>query len=604
MASSLRQDKHLARLDTPGERDRLVLTSFECIEGASELFEYRINALSRESNIDFDSMLGRNCTVTFNTQGGGKRFFDGMLAEAQWLGPTSGSSKELEEHAYSLVLRPWLWLLSFRHNCLIFHEKTAPKIIEEIFGKHDFADFKNNLSRDYPELEYCVQYRESDMAFVCRLMEQNGISYYFEHSKGAHKLILADEASTFKTIDGGSRRFSPGSPDRAAKKETFHSLIPKRRFTSGKVTLKDYDFKKPSADLTADKTGDAKFENGKLEVYDYPGKYVERADGVGYATSRLNMERGFDGHFDATGDCVSCFPGALVSLTGHPDGKLNQEYLALRCVHTFSGQYYGLSDAAVGEGYQGRFELIKSDMPYAPPMVTERPVIGGAQTAEVVGDGEIHVDKYGRIRVRFHWDTQEDQSMWCRVAQVWSGKQWGGIFIPRVGMEVVVQFLEGDPDQPLVIGAVYNNENMPPFKLPDNKTIAGIKSNSSPGGGGYNELIFEDKAGKELVRMNAQKDLKSTVGHNETRSIANNRSTSVGGNDTLSVGDTLSITAGTKVEITVGTSKITMVPEKITIESLMIEINALTSLKTTALTSEHMAAALMDIKGVLVKINS
>ena len=222
----------------------------------------------------------------------------------------------------------------------------------------------------------------------------------------------------------------------------------------------------------------------------------------------------------------------------------------------------------------------------------------------MVGDGEIHVDKYGRIRVRFHWDTQEDQSMWCRVAQVWSGKQWGGIFIPRVGMEVVVQFLEGDPDQPLVIGAVYNNENMPPFKLPDNKTIAGIKSNSSPGGGGYNEFIFEDKAGKELVRMNAQKDLKSTVGHNETRSIANNRSTSVGGNDTLSVGDTLSITAGTKVEITVGTSKITMVPEKITIESLMIEINALTSLKTTALTSEHMAAALMDIKGVLVKINS
>ena len=207
--------------------DRLVLTSFECVEGVSELFEYRIDALSREGNIDFDSMLGRNCTLTFNTQGGGKRFFDGILAEAHWLGPTPGSSKEEEEHAYSLVLRPWLWLLSFRYNCLIFHEKTAPKIIEEIFGKHGFADFKNNLSRDYPELEYCVQYRESDMAFVCRLMEQHGISYYFEHSDGAHKLILADEASTFKTIDGSSRRFAPGSRDFAGQKETFRSLIPR-----------------------------------------------------------------------------------------------------------------------------------------------------------------------------------------------------------------------------------------------------------------------------------------------------------------------------------------------------------------------------------------
>jgi type VI secretion system secreted protein VgrG len=601
MASSLRQDKHIARLDTPGGQDKLVLTSFECVEGVSELFEYRIDALSREGNIDFDPMLGRNCTITFNTQDGGKRFFDGILAEARWLGPT-GTKKE-EEHGYSLVLRPWLWVLSFRRNCLIFHEKTAPKIIEEIFGKHGFADFKNNLSRDYPTLEYCVQYRESDMAFVCRLMEQHGISYYFEHSEGAHKLILADEASTFKTIDGSSRRFSPGSVDFAGKKETVRSIIPRRSFTSGKVKLKDYDFKKPSADLTAEKTGDAKFDKGKLEVYDSPGKYVERADGVDYATARLNMERAVDDHFHATGDCVSCFPGALVSLTGHPEGKLNQEYIALRCVHTFSGLHYGLSGATDAVTYEGKYELVKSDKPYAPPLLTETPFIGGAQTAEVVGDGEIDVDKYGRILVRFHWDTQEDKSMRCRIAQVWSGKQWGGIFIPRIGMEVVVQFLEGNPDQPLVIGTVYNNENMPPYKLPDNKTIAGLKSNSSTGGGGYNEFIFEDKAGKELVRMNAQKDLKSTVGNDETRSIKNDRSTNVDRNDTLNVDDTLKITATNKVEITVGNSKITMVPDKITIESLNVEIKAM-DLKTTTVTSEHEASAMMDIKGGVVKINS
>jgi type VI secretion system secreted protein VgrG len=272
-------------------------------------------------------------------------------------------------------------------------------------------------------------------------------------------------------------------------------------------------------------------------------------------------------------------------------------------VHSFSGQHYGLSGATGGAGYQGSYELVKSDKPYAPPILTETPFIGGAQTAEVVGDGEIDVDKYGRILVRFHWDTQGDKSMRCRVAQVWSGKSWGGIFIPRVDMEVVVQFLEGNPDQPLVIGTVYNNENMPPYKLPDNKTIAGWKSNSSTGGGGYNELIFEDKAGKELLRMNAQKDMKSNVGNNETRSVANNRSTSIGSNDTLNVGDTLSITATKKVEITVGASKITMVPDKITITSLTVEVTA-ASIKTTALTSEHVAAAVMDIKGLIVKINS
>lgn len=603
MASSLRQDKNIARLDTPGARDKLVLTGFECVEGISELFEYRIDALSEERNIDFDPMLGRNCTVTFKTQDGGKRFFDGILAEAQWLGPVTGDKQQAEVHAYSLVLRPWLWVLSFRQNCLIFHEKTAPKIIEEIFGKHGFADFKNNLSRDYPTLEYCVQYRESDMAFVCRLMEQHGISYYFEHSDGAHKLILADEASTFKAIDGDSRRFAPGSIDIAGEKETFRSIMPGRSFTAGKVKHKAYDFKKPSADLTAEKTGDAKFDKGKIEVYDAPGKYVERADGVDYATSRLNMERAADDHVQATGDCVSCFPGALVSLTGHPDGKLNQEYIVLRCVHSFSGQHYGLGGATGVAGYLGRYELVKSDKPYAPPMLTETPFIGGAQTAIVVGDGEIDVDKYGRILVTFHWDTQDDKSMRCRVAQVWSGKQWGGIFIPRVGMEVVVQFLEGDPDQPLVIGTVYNNENMPPQKLPDNKTIAGFKSNSSPGGGGYNELIFEDKAGKELLRINAQKDMKTTVGNNETRSINNNRTTSVGSNDTLSVGDTLKITATKKVEITVGASKITMEPEKITMQSMNIEIKAM-DLKTTTVTSEHVAAGVMDIKGSVVKINS
>ena len=578
MASSLRQDKHIARLDTPGERDKLVLTSFECIEGVSELFEYRVDALSREGNIDFDSMLGRNCTVTFNTQDGGKRFFDGIMAEAQWLGPTSGSRKDAEEHAYSLVLRPWLWLLSFRHNCLIFHEKTAPKIIEQIFGKHGFADFKNNLSRDYPKLEYCVQYRESDMAFVCRLMEQHGISYYFEHSEGAHKLILADEASTFKAIDGGSRRFCPAPGLCRLARKPFHSFDPEAalHLRQGQAEgLRFQEALRRSHCRQRSATPSSRTASSKSTTI--PGKYVERADGVELRdVAAQHGTRASTVIFKPTGDCVSCFPGALVSLTGHPIGKLNQEYLALRCVHTFQrADTIGSSGAAGGDRLRGPLRAHQ-----------ERQAVRAAEADRKACHRRRRRPRRWSATAR-STSTNTDAS-WsgstgtprktsrcgCRVAQVWAGKQWGGIFIPRVGMEVVVQFLEGDPDQPLVIGAVYNNENMPPFKLPDNKTIAGIKSNSSTGGGGYNEFIFEDKAGKELVRMNAQKDLKSTVENDETRSIANNRSTSVGGNDTLNVGDTLSITAGNKVEITVGASKITMDPEKITIESLKIEINA------------------------------
>ena len=598
MSPSLQQKHRYAELDTPAGKDEFVLVSFECDEGLSQLFEYRVDVLTRKSSFNFDDLIGLNCTITYHTLGDEKRYFDGILTQTQWLG-----KKIADDYACRFVLRPWLWLLSFRRNCLIFHEKTAPQIISEIFGAHGFAKFTNKLQRNYPVLEYCVQYRESDMAFVCRLMEEHGISYYFEHSQGEHNLILSDETMSYETISGGSRSFNPEGPDRFSEKETFDDWRLQRQFTTGKVKLHDYNFKMPSADMKAEKTGDAQFENGQLEIYDYPGRYAERSTGVEYATARLDRERAFDGHYEATGNCVSCFPGVLVTLEGHPDSEQNEEYLVLRCFHSYEDQHYRSTGAvAEGERYKGRYELVRSNRPYVPPMVTPRPFIRGPQTAKVVGDGEIHVDKFGRIRVRFHWDAKEDQSMWSRVAQVWSGPTWGGMYIPRVGMEVVVQFLEGDPDQPLVIGTVYNKDNMPPFTLPDDKTIAGVKSNSTPGGGGYNELVFDDSAGKELVRLHAQKDLLSVVELNETRNVKNNRTSEVDNNDTLEVGKTLKIDAGTKIEMTVGASKITMTPANITIESPTIEVKA-KSYKTSALTSEHSASAVMDIKGAIVKIN-
>lgn len=596
MSDSFRQEERIAKLNTPLGQDKLVLVGFQCTEGVSEKFEIRIDAFSKEKNINFDSAIGQNCTITIEMVTSEKRYFDGILAEAHWLGGDENGNQ-----SYQLVLRPWLWLLSFRSKSFIFHEKTVPEIIETVFSEHGFANRLPNLSRGYPTLEYCVQYRESDMDFVCRLMEEYGISYYFQHSDGAHKLVLTDEMSTFEPI--GSRKYIQTQGQHREREENFYSWMPERRFTSGKIKLDDYDFKKPDTDLVVTEEVSPPFDPGTLEVFDYPGRYVESGDGQKIAQAWRDMERANDGHFHAAGDCVTCFPGALVTLEDSSKSGFDGEYLALRCTHRFSAQAYRSGQGA-GRGYEGRYEFIKSDNTYAPPRITRKAVIHGPQTAKVVGEGEIDVDKYGRIYVRFHWDQEQDQSRRCRVAQVWSGNQWGGIYTPRVGMEVVVEFLEGDPDQPLVVGTVYNDKNMPPYGLPGEKTWSGVKSNSTPGGNGYNEWVFNDESGSELVRLHAQRDLESVIENDESRKVGHDRSTDIGNNDTLKVGEVLKIDAGTRVEITVGSSKITMTTDKITIQSLTVEINATSQFKSDALMSNHHATSTMDIKGGVVLINS
>ena len=428
------------------------------------------------------------------------------------------------------------------------------------------------------------------MDFVCRLMEEYGISYYFKHSDGEHKLVLTDEMSTFEDLPGGSRRYFRTPNVRVSEVEYLFSFAAQRRFTSGKIKLDDYDFENSEADLALTEDVSPPFDPGALEVFDYPGRYVKPSDGQKIAQAWRDMERVRDRHFDAQGDCVSCFPGALITVEDKSGSGFDGEYLALRCIHGFKGQTYR-SVAGSGEGpaYEGRYELIKSDKTYAPPRVTKKAVINGPQTAKVVGEGEIDVDKYGRILVRFHWDQKEDQSRRCRVAQVWAGNEWGGIFTPRIGMEVVVTFLEGDPDQPLVIGCVYNDKHMPPYDLPGEKTISGLKSNSSTGGNGYNEFVFDDADGKELVRLHAQRNLESVIEEDESRTVKNDRNTEITQNDTLTVGQVLKIEAGTKIEIICGGSKITMTPEKIAIQSLQVDIQA-TDFKTNALTSSHSPA--------------
>lgn len=601
MAGAYTQDTRTGSFDTPLGKDKLVVKRFEGIERLSELFEYRIEAVSVDREPDFDKVIGKASTLTMETVGGGKRYFNGIVSRVRLLAETSENN---EGAVYELVLRPWLWLLSKRRNSLIFHDKTAPEIIAEIFNGHGFASFEDDLSQRYPVLEYCVQYNESDMDFVRRLMEKHAIAFYFRHAEGGHTLVMKDMTQTYPSIANGRRPFVAAEKRHQQTTEHFFHWSAERRFTTGQITLNDYDFERPPASLEVTEQGDARYTNAAMEVYDYPGKYVVQDDGRDYARRQVEMERAEDGRFYALGDCISCLPGALMTLTDHPLRSQNKKYLILACTHSYVAESYRSTATPTEAGYRGSYEFMDAARPFAPPHVSPKPYIRGPQTARVVGEGEIDCDEYGRIKVRFHWDRKEDHSMRVRVSQVWASQQWGGIFIPRVDMEVIVDFLEGDPDRPIIIGCVYNGDNMPPYKLPDEKNIAGWKSNSTPGGGGYNEFVMDDTAGSELVRFHAQKDLDSTIENDEKRTIHNDRDTHIDVDDTLFVGNELSIEAVSKITLKVGGSTIVMDPVSITISSSNIEVDASAALTTKAsAVASHTSDGPMTIQGAIIEIN-
>jgi type VI secretion system secreted protein VgrG len=527
MGEELTQDKRIATLTTPLGKDKLVLTTFDGTEGLSELFEFCIDALSKDDNIDFDKVLGRSCCVSMKLGEGPDRYFAGIAVEAQAVGMQG------DLYAYRLVLRPALWLLTRTNNCRIWHEKTALDIVKEVLNQRQ-VDLRTATTRNFPKLEYCVQYRETDFAFVSRLMEQHGIYYFFEHSANQHMLVLADALSSHQPLPGhATLRYATKSAGRLHfREQRLFGWTSERRFRTGKVQLRDYNFKQPNANMKGDANGSEKYAKAQMEFYDYPGKYDTQGDGRDYAEVRLGAEQALDHRRFAAGDAVSVFPGGLFTLEEHPVGAENQQYLVVRCVHRFSTELYRSSQGAAPIGdnpYSGNYEVVPSDKTFRAPIVTPKPLVNGPQTAKVVArsgkDGEeidVDDDGHGRIKVRFHWDRDDKRSCWVRVAQMWASGKWGGHFIPRIGMEVVIEFLEGDPDRPLVVGAVYNGDNKFPYSLPDNKTQSGIKSNSSKGGNGYNELMFEDAKKSEEIRLHAQKDLNSTILHAETREIGEN----------------------------------------------------------------------------------
>jgi len=590
MDSSLKQDTRLAQLTTPAGKDELVLQRFDGVEGLSELFEYRIEAIAKKE-VDFDSLLGRPCSVLIKAYEK-ERNFNGILVEAQWVGIKQ------EHHVYRLVLRPWLWLCSRTSDCRFFQDKTAPDIIQQVFKDRGFNDVRTSLSESYPELEYCVQYRESDLAFVSRLMEQHGIYYFFEHTSDKHTLVLADSKSAHKPVPGlASIDFVPlGNAERRDRQHIYH-LVSERRFRTGKVELNDYYELEPNADLKADKKGTAKYNKSDMEFYDYPGKYKKKSDGEKYAKVVLEAEQALDERRHTDGNAPSLFPGGTTKLQQHMRSSENKDYLVVRASHLYVAEHYRSGTGAAHHEYSGHYEFLPKDKQFRAPIVTPKPLIHGIQTAKVIGKNksdEIDVDEHGRILVQFFWDRKKDkQSCRIRVAEVWAGKKWGGQFIPRIGMEAVVEFLEGDPDRPIVTGSVYNGEYKHPYELQAHKTQSGLKSNSTTnGGGGFNQIMFEDQKGSEEINMQAEKDHKVKVKHAESWEIGEKFEAPTGmpsrevkikmGDDKLKIDSGSRNTdialmdqlkAGLMIKMECGASKITMTPVSIQIEAPLISLS-------------------------------
>ena len=538
MNAPLRQSERLGRLKTALGEDALVLLRFDGTDHLNDLFEYRIEALSTRDDIDFDALVGTHATVEIEAHDE-MRPFDGIVTQARWAGVGENG------HRYDLTLRPWVWLAGLRRNQRIFHNKDVVQILRELLS--DYAHLGDpaldvRLGRSYPTLEYTVQYRESDLDFLRRMLERHGISFHFRHQLDSHTMVLTDDVGAHEDI--GPRNFKRYDGHHHAKGEHFWDWSAERNVTTGAIRLTDYNFKTPMAAMQAERSGGATHPEGGIESFDYPGDYPDLGTGQLVSAMRAMQERGGDHRIRAAGDCVSLGAGKLTTLEGDHVPGLGERYLCLSASHHFISEAYGSGgEDSDAYAFSGGYVLTPDSAPMAPPMRSRRAVVQGPQTATVVGDGEIDCDEYGRILVRFHWDLEGAFSMRCRVSQNWAGNGWGGMVIPRIGMEVVVEFLEGDPDKPLVTGCVYNGKNAVPYDLPANKTVSTFKSDTHQGSG-YNEFRFEDEKGREEVFMHAQKDHNTIIENDENHSIGHDRTKSVGNDQSESIGHNKSITVG------------------------------------------------------------
>jgi type VI secretion system secreted protein VgrG len=545
--SAITQEDRFFQLDTPAGKDVLLVEHCIGSETLSGLFSLELDLVldvqtHSSSDVKAENLLGRKITLTVPLNKG-QRYFNGVVKRL-----VQGRRDERFQY-YHMEAVPWSWLLTLKSNCRVFQDLSVPQIVKKIFDelKGDYSDlvsYRDALTKQYVQRDYCVQYRETDFNFISRLLELEGISYFFEHDQNGHTMVLADSNSAFKplTDNGGKFRFAPeGGYDE--RLDTVSSASLQHELRPGKWELRDYHFEMPAKTLErTESTTTAVANNPTLGLYDYPGEYAlifnkpgarlgdVEPTGEGFARVRMQEEEAGYQVLSGTSEARAFSSGYQFELTDHRD--MANKYAIVSVQHSMSQTPSYISGNTSGSPYQNTFVAIPFSVPYLPRRLAPKPVVQGPQTAVVtVKSGEESwLDKYGRVRIQFHWDrlgkSNEESTCWVRVAQPWAGGSWGAHFWPRSGQEVVVEFLEGDPDQPLVTGSVYNASQMPPYALPQYYTRSGVKTRSSKQGSSsnYNELRFEDKTGDEQVFLQAEKDLDVNVKNDSREMIAHQRS--------------------------------------------------------------------------------
>ncbi|MBL7646027.1 MAG: type VI secretion system tip protein VgrG [Candidatus Hydrogenedentes bacterium] len=508
------QDTRWASIATPLGKDKLLFRRMAGVEELGRIFQYEVELCSEDPNITFDQIIGQNVTVRMNYSDSGARYINGVINRF-------ARTQEVEDLTYyQATIVPTLWFLTRTRDCRIFQNKDAVAIIKEILGEQGISDVEYKLgSVTYPKREFCVMYRESYFDFISRLMEQEGIYYYFKHVDGVHTLVLINASSLHEAIPGYETMKFVLKDKGSIEQNSIFYWIEMGQFESGRFVYADFNPKTPKSVLKAQSEIARANAKANLERFDYPGQFTVAADGTNYAKNRIEE---FQADYQTfRGECVirgtAC--GALYAMTDYPLASQNTDYIITSTTINVVGEDYTSTpiEGQKLDPFKCSFTAIRKTAQFRSQSLTPKPFVHGPQTAIVVGPSgeEIYTDEYGRIKVQFHWDrygkADANSSCFIRLAQSWAGKNWGAVVLPRIGQEVVVEFLEGDPDRPIVVGALYNEENKPPYELPTNMTMSVMKSSSSKGGAGFNEIRFEDKKDSEQIFVHGQKNFDKRI---------------------------------------------------------------------------------------------
>ena len=600
------QQTHSVRVTftVSGMKDEFRVKGIQGEEGICKLFRFELDLAAESNAIGFADVVEQSGLITISGDNG-TRYIHGMVDSFQQRerGPRFTQ--------YRATLVPKVWRLWQRHDCRIFQEKTTAEIVSKVLEDAGISDFEIKQGGDEPPpWEYCVQYRETDWDFISRLLEEHGYFYFFKHTQDRHVLVIGNNYQFHPAVPGEVEvpfhAPSPNMPDH----EHIFSYYFSERIRSGKVTISDYNPLKPSLDLRSFQKAD---KDADLEIYDYPGEYKEPSVGKKLAEIRLQEAQSLRRHGDGRSDCVRLISGYYFTLTGHERRDFNQQKYLITSLFHHCETHEDIESGALEtrSRYENSFQCIPQKTPFRPPQATPKPTTQGVQTALVVGPAgqEIHTDKHGRVKVQFYWDRQgkldDKSSCWIRVSQLWAGQGWGAMWIPRIGQEVIVDFIEGDPDRPIITGRVYHAQNVPPYPLPGKKTVSTIKSNSTPGGGGSNELRFEDKKGCEEIFVHAQKDqnevvendMTTLVGNDQALTVKKDRTKLVEGNETTTIKLMRTETVEKDEKVEIKGKQMTKVGTKMTIEAgseILLKVGGSTI---------KMTAGGIDINGTMIKLN-